>query len=163
MTLAPRANDSGNIAANRVYQSTYDGSRCSATLCHARQPGYAETSQLHRCRTTFPQPPRRKGPICQPGPSVDGRYGITCRFPVICCAAASTAQKKAQPRRVALKFHQRRRFWRMCADVCKDTQHSSYFATAKPPVKLFLLLRNINFIVGRIRITKLKRAHPDRP
>lgn len=51
----------------------------------------------------------------------------------------------------------------MCADACKDTQHSSYFATAKPPVKLFLLLRNINFIVGRIRITKLKQAYPDRP
>lgn len=51
----------------------------------------------------------------------------------------------------------------MCADVCKDTQHSSYFATANRPVKLFLLLRNINFIVEQIRITKLKRAHPLRP
>lgn len=161
MTRAPRANNSGNIAANRVYQSTYDGSRCSAVLCHARQAGCAETSQLHRYRTAFPQSLRRKGAISQPGSSVDGRYSITCRFPVICCAAASTIQKKAQPRRVALKFHQRRRFWRMCADVCKDTQHSSYFATARPPVKLFLLLRNINFIVGRIRITKLKQACPD--
>ena len=35
----------------------------------------------------------------------------------------------------------------MCADACKGTQHSSYFATAKLPVKWFLLLRNINFIV----------------
>ncbi len=42
----------------------------------------------------------------------------------------------------------------MCADVCKDTQHGSYSATTKLPVKPFLLLRNINFIVGSMRKTK---------
>ena len=49
----------------------------------------------------------------------------------------------------------------MCADACKGTQHSSYFATAKLPVKWFLLLRNINFIVGSMRITKSKQTPVD--
>lgn len=50
----------------------------------------------------------------------------------------------------------------MRADVCKDTQHRCYFATTSLPVKQFLLLRNINFIVGQIRITKLKPAFLNR-
>ncbi len=45
----------------------------------------------------------------------------------------------------------------MCAGVCKDTQHRCYFAITNLAVKRFLLLRNINFIVERIRITKAKR------
>lgn len=51
----------------------------------------------------------------------------------------------------------------MCADACKDTQHSSYSATTNCPVKRFLLLRNINFIVERVRITKLNRPPSLRP
>ena len=35
-------------------------------------------------------------------------------------------QKKAQPRRVALRFHQRRRFWRMCADTCRRCPTQSH-------------------------------------
>jgi hypothetical protein len=95
--------------------------------------------------------------------SVDGSCSVIYRFTVICCVAASTAQKKAQPRGAALKFHQRRRFWRICADVCKDTQHGSDFAMISRPVKRFLLLRNINFVAEQIRITKSKPAFMGRP
>ena len=48
----------------------------------------------------------------------------------------------------------------MCAGVCKDTQHGSYFAMPTRGVKRFMLLRNINFIVGNMRITKPKRLMP---
>ena len=49
----------------------------------------------------------------------------------------------------------------MCADVCKDTQHSCYSATTALAVKRFLLLRNIIFIVRSMRITKSKQAPAD--
>ncbi len=51
----------------------------------------------------------------------------------------------------------------MRADVCKDTQHRCNSATAKLLVKRFLLLRNINFIDGSLRITKSKRRLPTPP
>lgn len=51
----------------------------------------------------------------------------------------------------------------MCADVCKDTQHRSYSATTAPPVKRIMLLRNINFIIVRVKKTKLKVIWPGSP
>jgi hypothetical protein len=53
-----------------------------------------------------------------------------------------TGQKKAQPRGVALRFHQRRRFWRICADTCKDAQRDTIMSSNLPPCKHFLLLCN---------------------
>lgn len=146
-----------NIAAHRVYQSTLTAPHCS-TL-HFR--GRCSVIPASPATPFNPGSGRRPGPrleIRSHTASVDGRYSVIGHLSVICCTAASAAQKKAQPRRVALKFHQRRRFWRICADVCKDTQHGSHFATTLRPVKRFLLLRNINFIVERVRISKLKRS-----
>ncbi len=51
-------------------------------------------------------------------------------------------QKKAQPRGVALRFHQRRRFWRICADTCKDAQRDTIMSANRSQCKHFLLLCN---------------------
>lgn len=168
----PRAKGtySGNMAAKycpvRVYQSPLAALPAHLPVSgHQQQaprignmPGDAAT---HPAAARPPQPSPAK-----PGHSEasdDGRYRIIGQFQLVCCVAASTTQKKAQPRRIALKFHQRRRFWRMCADVCRDTQHGSHFATAIRGVKRFLLLRNINFIVGSMRITKPNQAIVSQP
>jgi hypothetical protein len=55
---------------------------------------------------------------------------------------AKFGKKKAQPRRVAPSFHQRRRFWRICADICKDAQREIIMAPLKGQRKHFLLLCN---------------------
>ena len=54
-----------------------------------------------------------------------------------------TRKKEAQPRRVALRFHQRRRFWRICADTCKGAQRKTIVNQRLPICKRFLLLCNI--------------------
>ena len=59
-------------------------------------------------------------------------------------ASRFVGTKKTQPRRVALRFHQRRRFWRICADTYKDAQRNCIVAEQQAFCKRFLLLCNIN-------------------
>jgi hypothetical protein len=56
---------------------------------------------------------------------------------------SDSRKKEAQPRRVALRFHQRRRFWRICADTCKGAQRKTIVNQRLPICKRFLLLCNI--------------------
>lgn len=47
------------------------------------------------------------------------------------------SKKKAQPRRAALRFHQRRRFWRMCR-YSREHPTRSYYAAGKSRTQAFL-------------------------
>jgi hypothetical protein len=79
-----------------------------------------------------------------------GRNGAPSDGPD-CFSAVPEGQKKAQPRGVALRIHQRRRFWRICAGTCKDAQRVAIMSSNALHCKQFLLLCN-NFRIKNITL-----------
>jgi len=80
-------------------------------------------------------------------------WGTSCVRPKREHSLTFLAEKKAQPRRVALRFHQRRRFWRICR-CSREHPTRHHYANGDDLPQAFFAALHQNIYRPKVRKTK---------